>query len=108
MFLVVLCVLRGSLAPVQDDRGGLAGVLMMRVAGSSVTNVLDKAREDTRLTPFLVDADGVLVHHPDAALRYSSLVPLPAKTLAEIQADQRFDQRRLALRREAHIRLHHT
>jgi C4-dicarboxylate-specific signal transduction histidine kinase len=77
-------------APVQDERGGLAGVQMMRVAGSSVTNVLDKVRDDPRLTPFLVDADGVLVHHPDAALRYSSLVPLPAKTLAEIQADQRF------------------
>ncbi len=77
-------------APVRGEGGRLAGVLLMRVAGGSVTSILDHVQADQRLTPFLVDADGVVVHHPLEALRYSSLQPLPAATLAEIRADQRF------------------
>jgi HAMP domain-containing protein len=77
-------------APVRAADGALAGVLMARVAGSSVAGILDRVQADQRLTPFLVDADGVLVHHPDEKLRYSSLRPLPANTLADIRADQRF------------------
>lgn len=77
-------------APVRGEGGRLAGVLLMRVAGGSVTSILDHVQADQRLTPFLVDADGVVVHHPLEVLRYSSLQPLPAATLAEIRADQRF------------------
>jgi serine/threonine protein kinase/HAMP domain-containing protein len=77
-------------APVRGEGDTLAGVLVLQLAGASLAKILDDVRADPRLTPFLVDGDGVLVHHPNAALRYSSLVPLPEKTLAEIRADQRF------------------
>jgi methyl-accepting chemotaxis protein len=43
-----------------------------------------------RLTPLLVDADGVLIHHAHADLRHRSLVPLAPEKLAAIRADQRF------------------
>jgi HAMP domain-containing protein len=77
-------------APVRGETGALAGVLVLQLAGASLARILDTVQADPRLTPFLVDGDGVLLHHPNESLRYSSLMPLPDKTLAEIRADQRF------------------
>jgi serine/threonine protein kinase/HAMP domain-containing protein len=76
--------------PVKGDDGRVMGAVVLRIRGSSVAAILDEVRRDSALTPFLVDGDGVLVHHPDAKLLYRSLLPLPAPKLAEIKADQRF------------------
>ena len=76
-------------APLRDEARALAGVLMLRIDGAAITRMLG-ASPGSALTPFLVDADGVLVEHPEQRLRYSSLVPLPEATLGAIRADQRF------------------
>ena len=79
-----------SSEPVRGDNGAVVGVLVLRVSGDAVTTVLQRAGADPNLTPFMVDADGVLVQHPHADLRYRSLMPLPAERQAEVRADQRF------------------
>ena len=79
-----------SSQPVRGHNGAVVGVMVLRVSGDAVATVLQRARVNPGLTPFMVDADGVLVQHPHADLRYRSLMPLPAVRQAEIRADQRF------------------
>lgn len=76
--------------PVKGDDGRVMGAVVLRIRGSSVAAILDEVRHDSALTPFLIDGDGVLVHHPDAKLLYRSLLALSQPKLAEIKADQRF------------------
>ena len=76
--------------PVKGDDGQVLGALVLRILGSSVAKILDEVRHDSALTPMLIDGDGVVIHHPQAALLYKSLVPLAPARLAEIRADQRF------------------
>ncbi|MFN0302275.1 MAG: protein kinase domain-containing protein, partial [Burkholderiales bacterium] len=75
--------------PVRKD-DEIIGAIVLRIRASSFSSILDAARHDSTLTPFLVDGDGVVIHHPRKDLLYQSLMPLPAATLAEIRADQRF------------------
>ena len=75
--------------PVRGDNGAVLGVLVLRLSGDAVGDILQRAQRPG-LTPFMVDGDGVLVQHPHADLRYRSLMPLPAAKQAEIRADQRF------------------
>lgn len=71
--------------------GAVVGALVVQVAGDEVARILGRsALQDPRLTPFMVDGDLVLLHHPHADLRYRSLMPLPAARQADIRADQRF------------------
>ena len=76
--------------PVRGDNGAVVGALVLRLSGDPVGRVLQHTRRDQRLTPFMVDADGVLVQHAHADLRYRSLMPLSAEKQAELRADQRF------------------
>ncbi len=82
--------------PVFDDARRPLGAMVLRIRASSITAILDQVKSDPLLTPFLVDADGVLIHHPDTRALYSSLAPLPEKTRAEIRADQRFRRDHIA------------
>lgn len=76
--------------PVRGADDQVIGVFALRMRGAAVGGIVDEVRHDSKLTPFLIDGDGVVIHHPDAKLLYSSLVPLNAAELAAIRADQRF------------------
>lgn len=82
--------------PVRGDAGGIVGVMVLRLSGDPVVRALEQAQAGgpagagRQLTPFLVDGDGVFIHHAHADLRHRSLVPLAPATLAAIRADQRF------------------
>ena len=76
--------------PLRRVDGAVVGALVLRVRGTSVVAILDEVRHDSELTPFLVDGDGVLVHHPQQGLLYRSLRPLAPQVLAQIRADQRY------------------
>jgi len=76
--------------PVAAADGTALGVLVVRIRGSSVAAILDEVRNDSALTPFLIDRDGVVLHHLQEDLIFSSLVALPPAKAAAIRADQRF------------------
>jgi serine/threonine protein kinase/HAMP domain-containing protein len=82
--------------PVRAAAGGIVGVMVLRLAGDPVVHALERAQAGgpaaagRRLTPFLVDGDGVYIHHAHADLRHRSLMPLAPDQLAAIRADQRF------------------
>lgn len=82
--------------PVRADAGGIVGVIVLRLSGDPVVRALEQAQAGgpagagRQLTPFLVDADGVLIHHAHADLRHRSLLPLSPEKQAAIRADQRF------------------
>ena len=82
--------------PVRAPAGRIVGVMVLRLSGDPVVRALEQAQAGgpaaagRRLTPFLVDGDGVYIHHAHADLRHRSLLPLPAERLAAIRADQRF------------------
>jgi serine/threonine protein kinase/HAMP domain-containing protein len=80
-----------SSQPVRGDGGAVLGALVVRMSGDAVARLVDRnGQQDERLTAFLLDGDGVVVHHPHADLRYRSLLPLPADKQAEIRSDQRY------------------
>lgn len=76
--------------PVLDPGRGVIGVVALRVKAASVENAMTGATSGSDRTPFLIDGDGILVSHPDAALLYRSLGPLAAATQDEIRRDRRF------------------
>ncbi len=69
--------------------GQTLGVIAIKMAGDTVIDSLGQVHGDGR-TAFLVDSDGVLIHHPEEKLLYSSLVPVSAEALKEIQSTRRF------------------
>ncbi len=81
--------------PVYGDQRNVIGAVVLRIRASSIAKILEGIHADRQLTPFLVDADGVLVYHPDERLLYRSLAPLAPAALAQIRADQRFRRDRI-------------
>lgn len=75
--------------PVRGAAGGVSGVVVLRLRGSAVTAILDEVRRDAGLQPFMVDGEGVVVHHAQAELTHRSLQPLPAAVQQRLRADQR-------------------
>ena len=59
--------------PMQDETGAVRGMLALRLRGSSLAAIVDEVRSDATLTPFLIDAKGVLVHHIQEDLIQSRL-----------------------------------
>jgi len=80
--------------PVRSHAGPVVGAVVLRLRAETIGHLVDAARTPTR-EPFLVDGDGVLIHHRDQALRFRSLAPLSAPQQAEIKADQRFRRDRV-------------
>lgn len=80
--------------PVRSRAGPVVGAVVLRLRAETIGHLVDAARTPTR-EPFLVDGDGVLIHHRDQALRFRSLAPLSAPQQAEIKADQRFRRDRV-------------
>jgi len=77
--------------PVRGDNGSIVGALVVRLSGDAVGRIVQRNTTlDKRVTPFLLDGDGVVVNHPHADLRYRSLMPLPPPRQVEIRADQRY------------------
>jgi serine/threonine protein kinase/HAMP domain-containing protein len=76
--------------PVFDAGRKVIGVVVLRIKGDSIARILDEATAGSGRVSFMIDGDGVLIHHPEHRFLYHSLAPLPPATLARIVADQRF------------------
>lgn len=74
--------------PVLRD-GQAIGVVTLRLRAEAIDAIVDGARNMNR-EPFLVDGDGVLIHHRIDSLRFHSLAELRPAAQARIAADQRF------------------
>ena len=75
--------------PVRDEAGQVVGVISLRLRAEALGAIVDTARNMNR-EPFLIDGQGVLIHHRIESLRFHSLAPLSSQVQAEIAADQRF------------------
>lgn len=76
-------------APVRAPNGLIAGVLVLKMHGHAITNIVDNSCS-AECTPFLIDADGVIVHHPDPRYRYRSLTSLAPEQATLIESERRF------------------
>ncbi|MEF7615951.1 cache domain-containing protein [Aquincola sp. MAHUQ-54] len=76
--------------PVAGADGHIIGCVVLRLRAASFSSILDDVPGGTGRTPFLIDGDGVLIHHPREDLLYRSLAPLPPARAEAIRADQRF------------------
>ena len=76
--------------PVFDANRRVIGVLVMQIAAASIVAKLDEIKPETGRTPFMIDGDGVLIHHPDARYLYRSLAPLTEYAKARIADDRRY------------------
>jgi len=74
--------------PVLRD-GRAIGVVTLRLRAEAIDAIVDGARSPNR-EPFLIDGDGVLIHHRIDSLRFHSLADLRPDAQARIAADQRF------------------
>jgi serine/threonine protein kinase/HAMP domain-containing protein len=74
--------------PVMRD-GQAIGVVTLRLRAEAIDAIVDGARNLNR-EPFLIDGDGVLIHHRTDSLRFHSLADLAPQAQERIAADQRF------------------
>ena len=74
--------------PVLRD-GQAIGVIALRLRAEAINAIVDGARTVNR-EPFLIDGDGVLIHHRVDSLRFHSLDALRPAAQDRIAADQRF------------------
>jgi serine/threonine protein kinase/HAMP domain-containing protein len=76
--------------PMRDAEGDVIGTVVLRILAAPISKMLDEAQAGSERVPFLIDEDGVIIHHPNPKHLYSSLKPLDKAVLDEIVADQRF------------------
>ncbi len=81
--------------PAFDANGKVIGVVVLRIKAASITSMLDEIRQGSQRIPFMIDGDGIIIHHPDPTMLYRSLAPLSQATLDKIIADQRFRRNRI-------------
>ncbi len=75
--------------PVRDGGGRVIGVIVLRIRAETIGAIVDTAHSASR-NAFLIDGDGVLIHHRDPGLIFRSLDALSPTTQKAIAADQRF------------------
>lgn len=71
------------------------GVVVMRIKAASIATMLEEIRQGSQRIPFMIDGDGVIIHHPQPDMLYRSLTPLSKAVHDEIVADQRFRRDRV-------------
>jgi serine/threonine protein kinase/HAMP domain-containing protein len=72
------------------------GVVVLRIKAASITTMLEEIRQgSSQRIPFMIDGDGVIIHHPQPEMLYRSLAPLPQAVSEAIVADQRFRRDRV-------------
>lgn len=81
--------------PVRDADGTVIGAVVMRILAAPISKMLTEVQAGTDRMPFLVDEDGIIIHHPDPRYLYNSLKPLDKAVLDEIVADQRFRRNKI-------------
>lgn len=76
--------------PARAAAGQAIGAVVLRIKAEAVDKILERGRRPGEREPFLIDGDGVILHHHDPALLYRSLAPLAPDVLQRILADRRF------------------
>ncbi len=76
--------------PITNKEGLILGIVMVRVTQKSIAAIVEEERPTKERIGFVIDGDGVVIYHPDPAMRYKSLSTLSEATQATIAADQRF------------------
>jgi len=66
----------------------------LRIKASTISAILEETA-GTQLMPFMIDGDGILIHHRDAAQLHRSLDTLKPDVQERIAADQRFRKSRI-------------
>ncbi|HZZ93458.1 MAG TPA: cache domain-containing protein [Usitatibacter sp.] len=73
-----------------SDGHTVIGTVVLRIRAEPIERILDASRLGNDRRPMLVDAEGVILWHPDERLMYRSLRPLAPEVIREIVADQRY------------------
>jgi predicted ribosomally synthesized peptide with nif11-like leader len=76
--------------PIRSQTGRIVGVAVVKLKGDAIWETIDGMSSGSQSHAFLIDREGVIISHPDKSLLYQSLVPLPPKTLAQIENDKRY------------------
>ncbi|MEY3201243.1 MAG: hypothetical protein RIR70_793 [Pseudomonadota bacterium] len=84
-----------SSAPVRDANGSVVAVLVLKISGKAISQILDNTYMPGQRIPFIIDSDGVIVYHPDPRMRFKSLSPLSEPTQQRIAEDKRFHLERV-------------
>ncbi|MDD5286369.1 MAG: adenylate/guanylate cyclase domain-containing protein [Desulfuromonadaceae bacterium] len=77
-------------APIYDSSGVVMGVTVLKLNASAITSLLGDMGKGGSKRAFLIDADGIVVYHPDARLMYQSLAPLAPEVKEQIISEKRF------------------
>jgi serine/threonine protein kinase/HAMP domain-containing protein len=73
-----------------SDGHSVLGAVVLRIRAEPIERILGTAALGSDRRPLLVDAEGVILWHPDEKLIYRSLRPLAPEVIAEIVSDQRY------------------
>ena len=77
-------------APIHNGSGLVSGVVVIKMRGTAITDMLDAYRRGDDRVVFAVDGDGVVIHHPDPRALHHSLKALPPRLMQQIVEEKRF------------------
>ncbi|MCF8199474.1 MAG: HAMP domain-containing protein [Sulfuritalea sp.] len=78
---------------VRSPIGNVAGVVVLKMKGQAITAIATAQGNEREI--FLVDANGIVIHHPDPRLLYRSLTPLSAELQKQFADERRFGTERV-------------
>jgi len=76
--------------PVTIGDGTVVGAFVTKIVAKAFVTVIEAERKSKAQTAFLLDSEGVVVHHPSYDWMFHSIMPLSEKAQASILADRRF------------------
>lgn len=76
--------------PISTGDGNVIGAFVTKIVASAFVAVLEAERKSKAQIAFLLDSDGVVVHHPSSEWMFRSIMPLSQKVQAHILEDRRF------------------
>lgn len=76
-------------APVRLPNGVAKGVAVIKLKGEAIGQIVERGAKGGP-SAFIIDSDGVIIHHRDRNQRYRSLTPLSDAVQKRIAEDKRF------------------
>lgn len=74
-------------APVKSENGRIVGVMVLKVKGQSIWEIVDSLKPASESYAFLIDKNGLIISHPDKSVLYNTFFPISSDKKQQILYD---------------------
>ena len=74
-------------------QSAIVGVAVLKIKGEDIWSIVNSLQAGTQSYAFLVDQQGIIISHPDRALLYQSLAPLPPEQFERVVKEREGEEK---------------